>query len=99
MTDGQLPFAASLKAVLQRIKITFDANVFPREANKLSDLGMTSKRKMLFECDGKGKIRIRPVRDPIDTIKELDKLRREKKITEDEYAAAKKAELDKLGKS
>lgn len=47
-TDEPLPFAASLKAVLQRIKITFDANVFPREVNKLSDLGMTNKRKMLF---------------------------------------------------
>lgn len=44
-------------------------------------------------------MRIRPVRDPIDTIRELDKLRREKKITEDEYVAAKKAALEKLGES
>ena len=80
---------------MQRIKITFDANVFPREVNRLSDLGMTNKRKMLFECNGRGKMRIRPVRDPIDTIRELDKLRKEK-ITE-EYDAAKKAELEKLG--
>lgn len=97
MSDSPLPFAASLKAVLQRIKITFDANVFPREVNRLSDLGMTNKRKMLFECNGRGKMRIRPVRDPIDTIRELDKLRKEKKITEEEYDAAKKAELEKLG--
>lgn len=99
MTSEPLSFTASFKAVLQRIKITFDANVFPREVNKLSDLGMTNKRKMLFECNGKGKMRIRPARDPIDTIRELDKLREEGKITEEEYAASKKDELRKLKES
>lgn len=45
--------------------------------------------KMLFECDGSGKIRMRP-------HQRVDKLRKEGKITEDEYTAANEAELKKL---
>ena len=99
MIGDPLPVKASFKAVLERIKITFDANIFPRETHKVSDFGMTNKDKMVLECDGKGKMRIRPLRDPLDTIRKLDELRKEGRITQDDYDKAKERELKKLGDS
>ncbi len=36
------------------MKITYDANVFPAETNKITKIGIFRPKKFLVKCNGKG---------------------------------------------
>lgn len=80
------PFSvdASLDASTRHTTTTVDANVFPPETNKVTRTGLT--RKLIWlKCDGRGNMYGRRLEDPIDTLKRLDKLRKNGTITEVDY--------------
>ena len=74
--------------------IKYDSDVFPRECNKVTNIGWLRQRKCLVKCNGDGKMSI--ILEPTQTINELHKLYKKGIITESDFEAKKKELLDSI---
>lgn len=92
------PIAGKVNVDLGRkdINLTYDANVFPAETNKIAKVGMLRPKKFLVKCNGKGHMVFDKLEDPIEQIKKLSRLRDKKIITEEEFEHKKKELLGKI---
>lgn len=73
-----------------RVEHIYDHKVFPLCANKIEDIGKIKPKKFIIRSDWHGKINFEQLRDPMETIRQLGKLRDEGYITEEEYQEKKK---------
>lgn len=96
MSDTPVLPDIRLSATTQHTTSTIDSNVFPPETNKVSTVGRLRPKKYLFQCDGKGNMRLRYMDDPIKTLARLAKLRDKGVISEDDFQQAKTRLLDQL---
>lgn len=85
-----------LGATTQHTTTTVDSNIFPPETNKVATIGRLRPKKYLFQCDGKGHMRLRYLDDPIKTLERLAKQRDRGIISEDDFQQAKARLLDQL---
>lgn len=69
--------------------VTYDANVYPPEINKIVTLGRIRTRKVCVVCNGKGSVKVQPLDIPAE-IERLRKLRDEGTLSSDEFAQRKK---------
>ena len=88
MADIELPYHR------HDYNIKYDSDVFPREYNKLTNIGWLRKRKCLVKCNGDGKMSI--TLEPTQTIDELHKLYKRGIITKSDFEAKKKELLDSI---
>ena len=88
---------ASLAAIVKRLTITTDSNIFEPETNKVADIGLIRRKKLWIVCDGHGKMYIRHIGDPIKMIKQLAELKDKDLITEEEFQRVKDSLLGQLG--
>lgn len=95
MTGSPFSAKALVEATSHHTTTTIDSNVFPPETNKIAEVGPLRRKKWLM-CDGQGHMYGRSLDDPLKIIRELDKMRRDGSITDDEYRQVKSRLLDRL---
>lgn len=97
MLDSIIPAGAALGTILQKFNRNPDLTTFPKETNVVSDLGVTNKVQLLIRCMGEGKFEVTYMKDPLQAIKELGKLRDDGVLTDEEFQREKDKQLDMLG--
>ena len=97
MFDSPFSTEGKLAALVKRLTVTVDSNVFPPETNKVTNISRIKREKVWIACDGQGRMKGRYLGNPIEMIKKLADLRDRDIITEDEFQKAKAALLDQLG--
>lgn len=92
------PFSIPVKfaAVIKRLSITTDSNVFEQEKSKMVTLGRLRQTKVLSTCDGKGGMHAYYLEDPVKQIEKLAKLRDKGHITEADFVRVKDKLLGQL---
>lgn len=90
------PFFAEVSAKYERkvANITYDANVFPRQTNKITDVGRFKKKKVAVLCDGNGRMHFKFIQTKAQQIKEFAKLRKDGIITDKEFQKEKNKILE-----
>lgn len=76
--------------------ITLDTEVFPPETNKTTTVGRFRQKKYHIQCNGKGEMGFYVLKDPIEQLRELSKLRDEGVITDKDFEQKKKELLKKI---
>ncbi len=84
----KLPVGIELKNT--NATITTDTNVFPPETNKITTVGRIKQKKYHVECNGKGQMSFYALKDPVEHIREIAKLRDDGLITAEEFEQKKK---------
>ena len=92
--DWPLSGKASVKHERNDVNITYDANIFPRETNKIIFTGRIKKKLLAVVCDGNGNMRFDLIQSPAQRIKEFAKLRKDGVITDEDFQKKKKEILE-----
>lgn len=94
----ELPVRAEVKVGYEKVeeKKVYDYKNFPPCTNKIEDVGTLRKRKFLVKCDGRGGMKFDELKNPLQTIEELGKLKDKGYITEEEFLQKKKEILKKI---
>lgn len=74
----------------------YESNIFPKETNAITKIGVFRPKKFLVKCDGHGKMGFTKFEDPYETIKKFSKLKEEGRITKEEFEKTKKKILDDM---
>ena len=82
--------------ISKNIKTTYDTEVFPKETNKVTKIGMFRPKKFLIKCNGKGHMTFDKLQDPLEQIEQLSQLKDKLIITDEEFEQKKKELLDKI---
>lgn len=96
MPDIPIKPEINLEFTRSREEHVYDHKVFPLCANKIEDIGILKPKKYVIRSDWNGKINFQRLRDPMDTIRELGKLRDDGYITEEEFQIKKKELLERI---
>lgn len=92
--DNILSFEGKATAEYSKkiVKLILDYTELERFKGKIEELGTIRKKKFLIVCDGKGKIRVREIKDWSKRLKILNKMKNS--LTETEYKKIKKSIID-----
>ena len=96
MSPGNpFPVSANLDVVYGDSTHTVDSNVFPPEVNKLVTHGI-GRQKIWIKCDGNGKMDFVYLKDPVEEIRRLGKLRDDGLLTNEKFEELSDVLLDRI---
>ena len=93
MVPDHHPVLREESAITKRITLATESDEFKPETNKIVNLNVMRTKKKWIVCDGKGKMHVRSLDDPMKQI-EWAKLLDKGLITEEEFARVKASLLD-----
>ena len=79
------------------VNVAYDADVFPKETNKITKIGRLKIKKYLVKCDGNGHMSFDLIQSQVKHIEELAKLRERGILTNEEFQKEKKKLLGNDG--
>ena len=85
MIDNKEQVTDSVSYSYESKKKKSNSKIFKPNETKIVEIGQIKKRKFLISVDKNGKIRIRDIKKWNDGLKELNKLRKQGLITNDQY--------------
>ena len=96
ITNLPVSAKAGLQYDISKNEFIFDCKILPPCFSKVEPLGTLRKRKMLIECDGRGRFNIKELVNPEEQLERLAKLKEKGIMTQEEFERKKKDILERI---